>query len=58
MQAAMQSRAVIDQARGIIMGRNRCSADEAFTILVTMSQRRNIKLRTLAQNIVDQTTDD
>jgi len=53
MQAAMQSRAVIDQAKGIIMGRNRCTADEAFTILVTMSQRRNIKLRTLAQSLVD-----
>jgi GAF domain-containing protein len=56
MQAAVQSRGVIDQAKGIIMGRNRCSADEAFTIMATMSQRRNVKLRTLAQDIVDRTT--
>lgn len=57
MQTAMQSRSVIEQAKGIIMGRNRCTADEAFTILVTMSQRRNMKLRTLAQDIVDRITD-
>jgi GAF domain-containing protein len=56
MQTAMQSRGVIEQAKGIIMGRNHCSADEAFTILTTMSQRRNIKLRTLAQEVVDRTT--
>ena len=56
MQTAMQSRAVIEQAKGIIMGRNRCTADEAFTILVTMSQRRNEKLSKLAQGIVDRTT--
>jgi GAF domain-containing protein len=56
MQAAMQSRATIDQAKGIIMGRRRCTADEAFTILTTMSQRRNQKLRSLAQEIVDSTT--
>ena len=56
MQTAMQSRAVIEQAKGIIMGRNHCSADEAFTILVTMSQRRNEKLSKLAQDIVDRTS--
>jgi GAF domain-containing protein len=57
MQAALQSRSGIEQAKGVIMGRNRCSADEAFNILVTESQARNLKLRTLAQNIVDGTVD-
>src|SRR4051794_18868301 len=56
LQAAMQSRSVIEQAKGIVMGRNRCTADEAFTILVAMSQKRNAKLRTLAQEIVDRTS--
>jgi transcriptional regulator with GAF, ATPase, and Fis domain len=56
MKTAMQSPSVIEQAKGIIMARNRCSADEAFTILVTMSQRRNQKLRILAQEIVDRVT--
>jgi len=56
MQTAMQSRATIEQAKGVIMGRNHCSADEAFTILTTMSQRRNVKVRILAQDIVDGVT--
>lgn len=56
MQLAMESRGTIERAKGIIMGRNRCSADEAFTILTTMSQRRNQKLRDIAQEIVDRTT--
>ena len=33
MQAAMESRAVIEQAKGIIMGERRCTADEAFAVL-------------------------
>jgi len=48
LQHALASRAVIDQALGIIMGQNRCSADEAFDILRTTSQNRNIKLRDIA----------
>ena len=30
LRAAMQSRAVIEQAKGILMARDRCTADEAF----------------------------
>ncbi|WP_413451857.1 GAF and ANTAR domain-containing protein [Georgenia phoenicis] len=52
LQAALTSRAVIDQAIGVIMGQNRCGADEAFGILRTASQHRNVKLRTVAQEIV------
>ncbi|WP_454085185.1 GAF and ANTAR domain-containing protein [Georgenia sp. Marseille-Q6866] len=52
LQAALTSRAVIDQAIGVIMGQNRCDADEAFAILRTASQNRNVKLRTVAQEIV------
>jgi GAF domain-containing protein len=43
---ALASRAVIDQALGIIMGQNRCSADEAFDILRTTSRNRNVKSAT------------
>jgi GAF domain-containing protein len=53
MQAAMQSRAMIEQAKGIIMGRNRCTSEEAFNLLTAMSQRSNVKLRILAQQVVD-----
>jgi GAF domain-containing protein len=54
MRAAMESRAVIEQAKGIVMGDRRCTADEAFTILVRLSQDTNRKLRDLAQILVDQ----
>ena len=33
LQAALASRAVIDHAVGIIMGQNRCTADDAFEVL-------------------------
>ena len=52
LAAAMQSRAVIEQAKGILMGAQRCSADEAFQILVRASQRENRKLREIAEDIV------
>lgn len=52
MQAAMQSRAVIEQAKGIIMGSRRCSADEAFALLSRISQDSNRKLRDVAAALV------
>jgi transcriptional regulator with GAF, ATPase, and Fis domain len=48
MEVAMRSRAVIEQAKGIIMGDRRCSADEAFAILTKLSQDTNRKLRDVA----------
>ena len=54
LQTAMQSRAVIEQAKGIIMGQRRCRADEAFDVLVRLSQDSNRKLRDVAQALVDQ----
>ena len=52
MQAAMESRAVIEQAKGIIMGDRRCSPDEAFQILSKLSQDTNRKLRDVAAALV------
>ena len=52
MVAAMKSRATIEQAKGILMGAQRCSADEAFQVLVRASQRENRKLREIADQIV------
>jgi GAF domain-containing protein len=52
LQNALASRAVIDQALGIIMGQNRCTADEAFDVLRRTSQNRNIKLRDIAADMV------
>ena len=52
MEAALASRAVIEQAKGIIMGDRRCTADEAFTILTKLSQDTNRKVRDIAAAIV------
>jgi GAF domain-containing protein len=49
---AMASRAVIEQAKGILMGAQRCGEDEAFALLVAASQRENVKLRDIAHRIV------
>ena len=56
LQIAMASRAVIEQAKGIVMAQRRCSADEAFEVLRAASQRQNVKLRVLCQSIVDSAT--
>ncbi|HEX8344804.1 MAG TPA: GAF and ANTAR domain-containing protein [Actinoplanes sp.] len=52
MQAAMESRAVIEQAKGIIMGDRRCTPDEAFVVLTKLSQDTNRKLRDVAALLV------
>jgi GAF domain-containing protein len=53
---ALAHRAVIEQAKGVLMGAQRCSDDEAFQVLVRASQRENVKLRLIAQRIVDNAT--
>jgi GAF domain-containing protein len=56
LDMAMQSRAVIEQAKGILMSQRRCDATEAFSLLAAASQRSNRKLRDIAQAIVDGVT--
>lgn len=56
MKDAMQSRAVIEQAKGIIMAQRRCDADQAFHTLVRASQATNRKLRDVAADIVASVT--
>jgi GAF domain-containing protein len=55
MQSAMESRAVIEQAKGIIMGERRCTPDQAFKILTEVSQSSNRKLRHVATALVQRT---
>lgn len=50
---AMKSRAVIEQAKGMLMAAERCDEQEAFQMLVRASQRGNIKLRDIAARIVE-----
>ncbi len=52
LRAAMESRAVIEQAKGIIVAREHCTVDEAFAALARMSQRTNVKLRDVASTLV------
>ena len=53
LHTAMQSRAVIEQAKGILMAQRRCDAAAAFSLLSGASQRSNRKLRDIARAIVD-----
>jgi GAF domain-containing protein len=55
LKEALQSREIIGQAKGILMQRERCTADDAFDKLREISQRSNIKLREVAQGVVDST---
>jgi GAF domain-containing protein len=57
MAQAMESRATIEQAKGILMGAQRCNPDEAFQILVRASQRENRKLREIAEDVVAKATE-
>jgi GAF domain-containing protein len=52
LAAAMESRAVIDMAVGVVMAQNRCSPEEAFAFLRSASNSRNTKLREVAASVV------
>jgi GAF domain-containing protein len=54
LQTALSSRPIIDQAIGILRGRNGGSADEAFAKLRAISQADHVKLVDVAQHIVDE----
>ena len=51
LQAALDSRAVIDQAKGILMERHKLTADQAFQLLAHASMRANTKLRQVAESL-------
>jgi GAF domain-containing protein len=54
LQRALDSRAVIDQAKGILMSRHGMSADAAFDLLSKHSQLTNRKLRDVADDLVNE----
>ena len=54
LQAALTSRATIDQALGVIMSRSGVTAPEAFTLLRALSQEQSVKLSVVAQDLLDQ----
>lgn len=52
LQAALGSRATIDQAIGILRSRSGCTAEEGFARLRAISQAENLKLNVVAERIV------
>ena len=52
LRVALEGRAVIDQAKGILMERFRLTPDEAFQRLAEMSMSANRKVRDIAEHLV------
>jgi GAF domain-containing protein len=53
LEAALASRAVIDQAKGILMERFKLTADQAFQALARVSMETNAKVRDIAERFVE-----
>ncbi|MEV4148646.1 GAF and ANTAR domain-containing protein [Amycolatopsis sp. NPDC049691] len=53
LETAMTSRAVIEQAKGILMAVHRVTADDAMKRLIAESQHTNVKLRDVAARFVE-----
>jgi PAS domain S-box-containing protein len=53
MRQAMETRAVIEQAKGMLIAAHGCTPDQAFQMLSKSSQRTNRKLRDIATSMVE-----
>lgn len=56
LKEALTTRAIIDQALGIVMAQRRCTSHQAFEVLRHVSQDRNVKLHQVAATIVEKVT--
>lgn len=54
LRTALDSRAVIDQAKGMLMALHGLSSEEAFAHLVAVSRNSNVKVRDLAERLVEE----
>ncbi|MFR9801640.1 ANTAR domain-containing protein [Pseudonocardia sp. RS010] len=52
LETALRSRPAIEQAKGMIMMMQRCDDEQAFRVLIAVSQSCNRKLREVATEIV------
>jgi len=52
LEKAVTSHSIIDQAKGIIMAQQKCTADAAFAMLRKLSMDENIRLYDLAEALV------
>jgi hypothetical protein len=53
LQAALRTRELIGQAQGILMERERITAEQAFAVLRRASQHMNMKVHQIAQSLVE-----
>lgn len=53
LRGAIEGRTLIGQAQGILMARFDLDADRAFAVLRRFSQTQNVKLRAVAEMVVD-----
>ena len=58
MRRAMETRAVIEQAKGILIAQQHCTPEQAFELLTRLSQRSHRKLRDCAADLVTSTAED
>jgi GAF domain-containing protein len=56
MRRAMETRAVIEQAKGIIIAQQHCTPEQAFELLTRLSQATHRKLRDCAADLVASTS--
>ncbi|WP_188194421.1 GAF and ANTAR domain-containing protein [Nonomuraea sp. SYSU D8015] len=56
LKEALTTRAIIDQALGIVMAQRRCTSHQAVEVLRQVSQDRNVKLHQVAATIVEKVT--
>ena len=52
LQTALESRAVIDQAKGVLIERYKVTPDQAFQLLAQVSMNANRKVRDVAEELV------
>jgi GAF domain-containing protein len=55
MRRAMETRAVIEQAKGILVAQQHCTPEQAFELLTRLSQATHRKLRDCAADLVTST---
>jgi ANTAR domain len=53
LREAAESRTVVDQAKGILMNAEGCTADQALAQMREISQQHNIKVTEVARRIID-----
>jgi GAF domain-containing protein len=55
MRKAMETRSVIEQAKGVLMAQYRCTPSQAFELLTRQSQQTNRKLHQVAADLIART---